>query len=239
MLTLRILARLMGYPDEELYRALPEMMPVIEEEAVLDADSREWLEAWITELRETPLMQLQQEYVSLFDRGRYLSLHLFEHVHGESRDRGQAMVELINYYRGHGLELNAHELPDYLPLLLEFLSTLDDWQEVHAMLTDAMPVIVLLGARLREKRSGHALLFQALERLGGSCDEAETLRQQAAGEAPDETLEKMDEIWEEEQVTFLGNPGPDGSGCGGESARPDETPVQWLDNNRARAASKS
>ncbi len=238
MLTLRIMARLMGYPDEELYRSLPELTSLLNEEAALPPDSREWLEAWVAELCETPLMQLQQEYVSLFDRGRHLSLHLFEHVHGESRDRGQAMVDLIDYYRSRGLELNAHELPDYLPLFLEFLSTVDDPREIHAMLTDAMPVIVLLGARLREKRSGYALLFQALEALGGSCEEAETLRKQAASEEPDETLEKMDEIWEEEQVTFLGNPGPEGSGCGSEPARPPETPVQWLDNNQARAAGK-
>jgi len=176
--------------------------------------------------------------VSLFDRGRHLSLHLFEHVHGESRDRGQAMVDLMEHYRLHGYELDAKELPDHIPLFLEYLSTQDE-TEITDMLGDAMPVMVLLGARLEEKESSYAALFQALEAIGGSCEQARDMRELASTEGPDETITKMDEIWEEEQVTFLGNNDPAGGGCGNTSAAPstptDEIPVRWVDNTGAQA----
>ena len=67
-------------------------------------------------------LEAQAKYDSLFERGRSLSLWLFEHVHGESRDRGQAMVDLMAQYDMAGFEINAKELPDYLPMYLEFLS---------------------------------------------------------------------------------------------------------------------
>jgi len=107
------------------------------------------------------------------------------------------------------------------------------------MLGDAMPVMVLLGARLEEKESSYAALFQALEAIGGSCEQARDMRELASTEGPDETITKMDEIWEEEQVTFLGNNDPAGGGCGNTSAAPstptDEIPVRWVDNTGAQA----
>ena len=169
------------------------------------------LEALMTGLTAQSLYDLQERYVTLFDRGRALSLHLFEHVHGESRDRGQAMVDLLELYRAGGLELAARELPDYLPLMLEFLSTRPQ-AEAQELLDDAMAVIVLLGARLAERGSDYALLFEALEALAGSPAEAEQLRRMAATEGPDETIEKMDEIWAEEAVSFT-HQGADSETC--------------------------
>ena len=104
-------------------------------------------------------------YVECFDRGRNLSLLIFEHIHGESRDRGQAMVDLLRIYREHGFELAAKELPDYIPLFLEYLSQRPE-DEALDLLRDALPVLNLLRARLAERGSAYAVLFATLARLG-------------------------------------------------------------------------
>jgi nitrate reductase molybdenum cofactor assembly chaperone NarJ/NarW len=235
-MTLRVMSRLLCYPDAELKAALPEMATVLVQEDALPADARLRLAGLLEQLDERPLTQLQEEYVSLFDRGRHLSLHLFEHVHGESRERGQAMVDLMDHYQSRGFELAARELPDYIPLFLEFLST-QDTDDVVQLLGDAMPVMVLLGARLEEKGAAYAALFGAIEALGGSCADAEEMRRQAAAEGPDETIEKMDEIWEEEQVTFLANAAPDAEGC---SLATDtkSRPLKWIDHSGRAAAGR-
>ncbi len=215
-LTLRAISRLMAYPTEELKAALPEIRAVFETEGLLDPVQARRLVGLVDELDQQCVLAQQERYVALFDRGRALSLHLFEHVHGESRDRGQAMVDLMELYQAAGLYLDAHELPDYLPLMLEYLSTRER-EEINELLGDAMGVIVLLGARLRERDSAYHVLFDALETIAGSPAEAAELRKTAANEGPDETIEKMDEIWAEEQVTFLGNSDPSG-GCGAGNA---------------------
>lgn len=212
MMTLRVLSRLMSYPTADMQNALPEMREVVRREALLPHQQLRSLDDFMAGMATRPVTELQEGYVTLFDRGRALSLHLFEHVHGESRDRGQAMVDLLALYRAGGLELDARELPDYLPLMLEYLSTRPR-REAEELLGDAMAIIVLLGARLRERGSGYAVLFEAIEEVIGSPDNAELLREAAGQEGPDQTIEKMDEIWEEEQVTFMGNEDPSG-GCG-------------------------
>ena len=215
-LMLKVLSRLMVYPDARLLPALPEMRELLATEPGLPDPARQRLVEFIDQFEQRELGAIQEEYVSLFDRGRALSLHLFEHVHGESRDRGQAMVDLINLYRENGLELDARELPDYLPLVLEYLSERPA-EETFELLGDAMPIIVLLGARLRERESAYAGLFEALEALVGSPENAEELRSAAAQEGPDQTIVRMDEIWEEEQVRFMGNQEPT-QDCGSSSA---------------------
>ena len=210
--TLRVLARLMAYPEQALLDAVPQMIEVIRAENWLPESLSERLETFMHDMAARPLIELQEAYVLLFDRGRALSLHLFEHVHGESRDRGQAMVDLLELYRANGLELDARELPDYLPLMLEYLSTRPR-AEAKELLGDAMGVIVLLGARLTERHSDFTLLFEALEAIAGSPADADLLKRRAATEGPDETIEKMDDIWAEEQVRFMGNSDP-ASDCG-------------------------
>lgn len=209
--TLRVLSRLMSYPTAEMQAALGQMRAALADEGALPADVLEGLLELMDDMAGRPLLALQEDYVALFDRGRALSLHLFEHVHGESRDRGQAMVDLLELYRAGGLELDARELPDYLPLMLEYLSTRPP-DEVDELLGDAMAIIVLLGARLRERASPYAVLFEALEAVAGTPDNARELRDVAAREGPDQSIVKMDEIWAEEPVTFMGNSDPSG-GC--------------------------
>ena len=121
MRTYRALAALLTYPTEELVGAIEEISSTLQTEGLLSVASRRSVERLLRELRTLDLFDLQERYVTLFDRTPSLSLHLFEHVHGDSRDRGQAMVDLIELYRRHGVEIATHELPDFLPLFLEFL----------------------------------------------------------------------------------------------------------------------
>jgi len=227
MKTLKILSHLLCYPHAALIEALDELGAVLEAEAVLPAPVRRRIDTLLAELAATDLYTLQEDYVNLFDRGRAVSLHLFEHVHGESRDRGQAMVDLIDLYRANGYERSARELPDYLPMLLEFLAERPPAQ-VRAILADAMPVIVLIGERLAQRQSRYGVLFEALQAFAGAPEDLAAIREQAASEGPDETLVDMDRFWEEEAVSFLGAGAPNGLPAG-------EQPIHWLKPEAGRA----
>lgn len=238
MKTLTVISRLLCYPDSALQEAVPAMREVIREEGLLTREVQWRLDAFLGEIESTPLLDLQEQYVNLFDRGRNLSLHLFEHVHGESRDRGQSMVDLMRHYQAAGFELDSHELPDYLPLFLEYLAHCER-AEVEELLGDAMGVVVLLGARLAERGSSWSVPFDALECVVGTPEDAAEFRRHAAGEGPDETIEKMDEIWEEEQVTFLGNSDPSSGECtegAGQGDRVRTSTVEWIEQPGREAA---
>jgi len=203
MRTLKVLSLLLSYPEAEMLAALDEMAAVVEQENLLQDDHKKLVLALIDAYRGVDLLDVQEDYVALFDRGRFLSLHIFEHVHGESRDRGQAMVNLLQMYEAHGFEMSTHELPDYIPLFLEFLSQQEQAEAVQ-LLHDAMPVLSLLGARLTERGSEFGAIFDALSGFAGEPEALEEIRLQAATEGADETLVNMDEIWEEEAVSFMG-----------------------------------
>lgn len=218
MLTLKVLSVLLSYPREEMLLALDEMAEVVQRERLLPDKNLCSVVGFIDALRGSELMDLQERYVALFDRGRALSLHLFEHVHGESRDRGQAMVDLMSLYQANGFEIATRELPDYLPLFLEYLSMQPRAASLQ-LLADAMPVLSLLGARLAERESPFQVIFAALEGLVGEPEDVTAIRAQAASEGPDEALLHMDEIWEEEAVSFM----PDAASC--KARTPEVSPV--------------
>lgn len=205
MLIFKVLARLLDYPQAEMLAALDEMAEVVDQAQRLSQPCQRSLQALLANYQGVDLLDAQEDYVALFDRGRFLSLHLFEHVHGESRDRGQAMVNLLQMYQSHGFEMDSRELPDYLPLFLEFLSQLPEEQEALQLLQDAMPVLSLLGARLTERGSTFAAIFAALADLAGEPEAITSIRQQVAAEGDDETLLNIDALWEEEAVSFMAN----------------------------------
>lgn len=207
LLTLKVLSVLLSYPEAETLAALDDMAAILERENLLPFEHKNAVLDLIRSWHGADLLDLQERYVARFDRGRALSLHLFEHVHGESRDRGQAMVDLLRLYQAHGFELCTRELPDYLPLFLEYLSRRPRAEAV-SLLRDAMPVLSLLGARLKERESPFHAIFEALAGFAGEPEGIAGMRSRAAAEGPDETVVRMDEIWEEEAVSFLGNPGP-------------------------------
>lgn len=201
MRSLRVLARLLDYPSAELQEAAGELSAILAAESRLEAALRRRLADWCRRLAGRELLELEAEYVELFDRGRATSLLLFEHVHGESRARGQAMVDLLAEYQAAGFELDARELPDYLPLFLEYLSTRDE-EEIGRWLGEIRHILGLLAARLEERGADHALVPHALLALIGAGTEADAQRGTVAAEAPDNTPQALDAIWEEEVVRF-------------------------------------
>jgi nitrate reductase molybdenum cofactor assembly chaperone NarJ/NarW len=138
--TFKALSALLSYPTVELQQAVGELRAVIETEALVPAAVRRQLDTLMTDIADGEIYDLQERYGLLFDRTRSLSLHLFEHVHGESRDRGQAMVDLQQLYASKGLHLAATELPDYLPVFLEFLSR-QTRSEAHELLTETAHIL--------------------------------------------------------------------------------------------------
>ena len=154
----KVLSALLSYPVASLQEAADELLDVIAHERALSSGTRLTLAHLVREIADQDLIDAQSRYVDLFDRTRALSLHLFEHVHGESRDRGQAMVSLLERYRQAGLEMSANELPDYLPLFLEFLS-LQTPDGARAMLAEPVHILAALGERLKKRGSAYAGIF--------------------------------------------------------------------------------
>jgi len=156
-----LLATLLDYPEPELLDAIKEIDQELEAfpEAVQGA-----LQPLLALLSEHPLIELQENYVATFDRNPAHSLHLFEHVHGESRDRGQAMVDLLDEYRRLGLEMATNELPDHVPLFLEVLGNIDPAQ-ARALLDEAIHVLAALGDRLARDESPYEGVFTVLRSL--------------------------------------------------------------------------
>jgi nitrate reductase delta subunit len=196
-LTLRILSALLRYPDETVREAAPLFAAMLAEDSVLSQDQRIALAPLFERLCHDDLLDLQEGFVNLFDRGRAVSLHLFEHVHGESRDRGQAMVDLRYRYEAQGLEIAAKELPDYLPLFLEYLSVLPPAQAAEE-LTQPGVILSALAERLEEKGTPYAAPLRILADLAGAGGEAFEI---APADDPD-NLAELDAAWEEEQIRF-------------------------------------
>lgn len=163
---------------------------------------KNWEDHFTRELLYAPLLDKQAEWCEVFDRGRATSLLLFEHVHAESRDRGQAMVDLLSQYETVGLQLNCRELPDHLPLYLEYLSVLPE-AEAREGLQNIAPILALLGGRLKQRGAPWYQLFDALLTLAGSSLTSDSVTKQIIQESRDDTRQALDAVWEEEQVKFI------------------------------------
>ena len=165
-LSLRVLSHLLRYPDAALRIHLPELGPVLHGEAALPAMRLAELDRFLQRLQQTPGLTLEAEYVELFDRGRGTALHLFEHVHGDSRDRGPAMVDLLQTYEKAGLYLGPDELPDQLPVLLEFAST-QPAQQARELLGEVAHIVRVIYSALLKRRSDYACVLAAVLELAG------------------------------------------------------------------------
>jgi nitrate reductase delta subunit len=213
MLTFRALGALITYPVDELLSDLPAIKAAVEDEAVLSLDAHEGLLLLIDQLQAEDLMTQQEEYVGLFDRTRSLSLHLYEHVWGDARERGQAMVRLQTLYKLHGFSHTSTELPDYLPLFCEFLSLVPE-KAARAMLSDAAPVIETLRERLAKRGSPYHAVMAALVGLASKSVNPAMLEQISKGALPDEqSFDELDRAWEETPVQFSGAESP-ATACG-------------------------
>lgn len=203
--TFKVLSALLAYPDEALAAAGPEFREALDEENLLPSEIRTALNALIDEMGRADVYDLQERYVELFDRTRSLSLHLFEHVHGESRDRGQAMIDLKVMYEESGLLLSTAELPDFLPVFLEYLSRRPQ-AEALKLLNDTAHILTALAERLQARNAPYEAVFRALEALAGPASEeakAELVPEELNADPND--FAALDKAWEEEAVSF----GPD------------------------------
>jgi nitrate reductase delta subunit len=201
-LTLKTLAALLTYPTAELVVAVPELRAALEAEGLLPERQRSRLDRLLDELQTRDLYDLQERYVLLFDRSRALSLHLFEHVHGESRERGQALVDLAALYARHGLEIGERELPDFLPLFLEFLSEIDE-TEAREHLVSPLHVLEAIRQRLMKRRSVYASVFSAIEALAKATPRVESVSELLAEPDLDpQDFEALDRAWQDEPVVF-------------------------------------
>lgn len=208
--TLKALSALLTYPTAELQQALPAIRECLAGEGLLTGQQRRALHPLLNEIATGDLYDLQERYVLLFDRTRSLSLHLFEHVHGESRDRGQAMIDLKTQYEQAGLFMSAAELPDFLPLFLEYLAT-RPLKEACETLGQPAHIFAALAERLRKRQSSYEAVFRALVALSTAKpkdEEVSALLQLPDPDAND--LAALDAAWEDEPVNF--GPGS-GDGC--------------------------
>jgi len=200
--TLKALSALLTYPTAELVQATGEISEALDKDRRIPASVRDQLHKLLNELAGNDLYDLQERYVLLFDRTRSLSLHLFEHVHGESRDRGQAMIDLKSQYEAAGLFIDVSELPDFLPLFLEYLATRPH-KEACETLGQPAHIFSAIAERLRKRRSGYEAVFRALVALAAAKPteaEVSALLQLPDPDAND--FAALDAAWEDEPVNF-------------------------------------
>lgn len=233
MKILSLLSRLIDYPTIELYEHKDDVIAFITADELISADDRAALLGFVEQRFTASLLDWQSDYDGLFERGRSLSLLIYEHIHGESRDRGQAMVDLLNQYKAAGLDIGVKELPDYIPLFLEFVSTQGD-ENGEGWLQDIAPILALLTVRLEKRECNYSALFQTLVTLSNMPVDLQALRDQIKDEKRDDTNKALDKVWEEEAVTFGGD--AINGGCPTNSAKPSESqrrdqdvPIQFFD----------
>ena len=184
--TLRVLAHLLSYPDAELRAHLPELRAALHDERALSASRLTELEALVSRLSNRRPLDVESDHVELFDRGRGTALHLFEHVHGDSRDRGPAMVDLCQTYEAAGLFMAPGELPDHLTVVLQYASTQPPAQ-AKAFLGEITHILQVIFSALLRREAAHACVLAALLDLAGEKAQAVTV--------PPEP--ELDESWAE------------------------------------------
>lgn len=200
MKTLKVLGALLTYPSADLVAALPEFQTLLKREKWVPDDSLKALDHLIDWMRGQDILDLQEEFVALFDRIPSLCLHLFEHVHGDSRDRGQALVDLSEVYKDAGLLINTEEMPDFLPLFLEYLSVIEV-KESRQNLGEIANVLGVLAGRLKNRQSPYAAVFVSLIEVASRKPDIKAVEEaleQAAGETS--TFDELDKSWEEQHA---------------------------------------
>ncbi len=217
IVSLKILSLLLNYPTQELLDDLPALKDAVNSDRMLSAKGQKMICTLCDDLVGKDLYEVQEQYVFLFDRTRSHSLHLFEHVHGESRDRGQALVDLREMYLTNGCAVETTELPDYIPLFLEYLAH-QRFTEAQELLGQTAHIFEALRLRLKKKGSIYANAFAVVAEISKATPSRELLSNILAEPEDDPNdLEAMDRIWQEEVVRFGGNTG-EGS-CGPDRLR--------------------
>ncbi len=202
MQTIKALGVLLLYPEDAIIEALYELRQVIEKEPLLSPEQTAAVVHCIEAMRSQGLLDLQEQYVQLFDNSPKHALYLFQHLYGDSPDRGPAMADLIEMYRDHGYQPMANDLPDYLPLYCEFAAQFEE-QEARALLGRALPVLELIALRLEQQGSAYSGVFSALGSLAIADEETEAVAQLLKVQARNSKTEQtLDEAWQERPVSF-------------------------------------
>jgi len=211
--TLRVFAKLLGYPDAKHRATLVSLAEALRAEAALNEKSLEKLLVLIRSQQEGDPFDVEATYVEVFDRGRSTSLHLFEHIHGDSRDRGSAMVDLIKSYEQQGLYLSDGELPDFLPVVLEYASTLSG-DQATAFIGEFAHILNSIHSALIKRQAPYACVLASLLELAGETIELVQLKEEPS----------LDETWEEPEPF---------SGCSsnGQSSPDKPKPIQIISWN--------
>lgn len=202
MMTLRAYAILLSYPSAELQAHVGELRSAFAGDRALPNAELRRIESLLAGIESGDLIDLQAQYSELFDRSRSLSLHLFEHVHGDGRERGQAMIDLGEQYLQAGIFLDATELPDFIPVFLEYASCLPP-EEARATIGQPAHVFAALAERLDKRESPYAAIFHGLGALAGAQPDGEAMAELRERAAEDDKR-SIDEEWEEAPVTFSG-----------------------------------
>lgn len=210
MKLLKVISLLIDYPTNELFAddTLNECRALVNQSTLISPEVRKQISDLIDDLLTIGVLDAQARYDGLFERGRSLSLWLFEHVHGESRDRGQAMVDLMEQYSQAGFEIGIKELPDYLPLYLEFLAyqaaVIKDDIKIRMDIADISHIIALLAARLQDRNSIYLGCFHALLQIAGKpLSIINDYQEKVSQEVRDDTKLALDKDWEETAVDFM------------------------------------
>lgn len=209
--TFKALGMMLRYPSQDWAGEANELYQVIADEGLIkDGNDLQQLQQFAKQIQTRDLLDVQEDYVETFDRNKSLSLHLFEHVHGDSRDRGQAMVDLSEVYKEAGLCIDKNELPDYLPAFLEYISYLPQDQAIDN-LQDPIKILSALGKRLAERGSDYSVILNSIVRALGHNPEVVERKNSFTT-----SYEQLDQEWEEKPVTFLGGDAPNSKsgGCG-------------------------
>lgn len=200
--TYKIISLLITYPNEEIYNFLPQVNSSLKDENLLNEEVISGIAVFVDFFSQKPLTSWQEHYVQLFDYSRSVSLYLFEHVHGDSKDRGQAMVDLIDLYTENGLHINRPELPDYLPVFLEFLA-MQTQSKAMDYLSEIIDIVGFIHRKLEEKNNLYKYLLAAIIQLSDRKP-IEARIEKMVSEMPEISI---DEAYEEEPVKF-GNDNP-------------------------------
>ncbi|MCF6326280.1 MAG: nitrate reductase molybdenum cofactor assembly chaperone [Devosiaceae bacterium] len=223
--TLKILSAILSYPSNDLIEGEAELLEALKGDESVSEQAKSLVGELISDICSHDVYDAQERYVLLFDRTRTNSLHLFEHVHGESRDRGQAMVDLAVMYEKQGFDIEAKELPDFIPVFLEYLSTQSS-EEVNNLLGQTLHIMVAIRQRLQKRKSIYTNAFLAIEDMVEAKPDMALVEQILAEEEADPNdLDALDKIWEDEAVTF-------GAGKGEDVCGPDRLRTQIRAHNR-------
>lgn len=242
MTILKVISRLLDYPSAALFSAADEMIEIVEQTDLISDKNKLELVDFIQKLTARDLFDAQESYDLLFDRGRALSLLLFEHVHGESRDRGQAMVDLMNVYQSNGFENNSEQLPDYIPLYLEFLSE-QEATFAQEWLGDICHLLAMLSERLIDRECYYSVLFDSMIDISGIQVDRAEIAESVSQEKRDDTVEAIDKEWEDKEIKFDDPVAGDCSSAGIANSKNSldpnniqQVPIKWHDADAAQVA---